>query len=413
MSNEVRKLLQRVAERESFGALSAERDAKIRSRVFSRVALDAAKAPRLGVLGALRAPFYGMGFSPVLKPVGVLFALFVAVMGSAMGVFASVDSLPGDPLYRVKLASERARLSFAGSDEEQARLFVEFSGRRADEVSRILEKPATVLREAQVKEAVSNLRWQVTSVRTKLSALHKEQKDEAVPLAKLVDRKVTDVEETLSASKEKASESVRADVEEAAALVRIATVEALKVMAEKEGTVAETDTLAKKVAAQISDVRTSHAVALKLVADEKAELRTCTAQGLLQDADKALLTTLKEADASLVQAGELLVAAEAAVDKKVYTTALENSERASKLVEDVRKLFAPHTDAVKSSVIAPKEQPTTNVLEKTETQGVVPKENPVCPNNDCKSVETTAPKAEIPTNTSATPSGDDAIQIKL
>ncbi len=69
--------------------------------------------------------------------VSLVLALLLAGGGT---VVASASSLPDQPLYPVKLATERVQLAFARSAVTQARLEAKFADRRISELSQMAEK---------------------------------------------------------------------------------------------------------------------------------------------------------------------------------------------------------------------------------------------------------------------------------
>jgi hypothetical protein len=80
-------------------------------------------------------------FAPVLRPAWVTAIIAVVLLAGASGtVAASGNSLPGEMLYPVKTATEQVRLTFAGSDETKAELYVKFTNERVDEVIRLAER---------------------------------------------------------------------------------------------------------------------------------------------------------------------------------------------------------------------------------------------------------------------------------
>jgi len=68
----------------------------------------------------------------------VIGVLFVLVAGGSTAAAAS-NSLPGEILYPVKLATERVQFAFTFSEEGTARLHAKFAGRRAEELARLAE----------------------------------------------------------------------------------------------------------------------------------------------------------------------------------------------------------------------------------------------------------------------------------
>jgi len=81
-------------------------------------------------------------------------AAAVLVMGSGT-VFAADSSLPGSPLYPVKLVTEDVRISMAGSDIQKATLYAEFAEKRVDEMTRLVETGKSE-RVGQVAERFDN-----------------------------------------------------------------------------------------------------------------------------------------------------------------------------------------------------------------------------------------------------------------
>ena len=74
-----------------------------------------------------------------LRPLTIAAALVLAVLGAAGGtVYASQDALPDSPLYRVKLATEDARVWFTFDDSGKAELLLDQSSERTNEVMEML-----------------------------------------------------------------------------------------------------------------------------------------------------------------------------------------------------------------------------------------------------------------------------------
>ncbi|MBL7119144.1 MAG: hypothetical protein ISS53_00505 [Dehalococcoidia bacterium] len=79
-----------------------------------------------------------LGWLPRWATAAVIGVLFVLVAGSGT-VAAASDSLPGEILYSVKMATERVQFAFTFSDEGTARLHAKFAARRAEEMARLAE----------------------------------------------------------------------------------------------------------------------------------------------------------------------------------------------------------------------------------------------------------------------------------
>lgn len=66
--------------------------------------------------------------------------ILVVVLGGGATVAASTNAMPDDFLYPVKLAVERTRVAFAGSDMSKAKLEAKFAARRVEEIAKMSEE---------------------------------------------------------------------------------------------------------------------------------------------------------------------------------------------------------------------------------------------------------------------------------
>ena len=74
-----------------------------------------------------------------LRPLSIAAVVVLAVLGAAGGtVYASQDALPDSPLYRVKLATEDARVWFTFDDSGKAELLLDQSSERTNEIMGML-----------------------------------------------------------------------------------------------------------------------------------------------------------------------------------------------------------------------------------------------------------------------------------
>lgn len=83
----------------------------------------------------------GNFFAVLMKPAWATILLVVIVLAAGSGTVAAANnSLPGEPLYSVKTATESVRLAFAFSEESKADLYVKLTDRRVEEIVRMAEK---------------------------------------------------------------------------------------------------------------------------------------------------------------------------------------------------------------------------------------------------------------------------------
>jgi hypothetical protein len=80
-----------------------------------------------------------LGWVPRWAVIVASVVLVILVAGGGT-VAAASDSLPGETLYPVKLATERVQLAFTFSDVGKAKLHAKFAGRRVEEMARIVER---------------------------------------------------------------------------------------------------------------------------------------------------------------------------------------------------------------------------------------------------------------------------------
>lgn len=194
---------------------------EIRDTLVKLAAHDLERAPRINPFAAqfsfarILMPYRMSHY--VLRPVFVsVLVLGVALGGFATSVSASYQSLPGDILYGVKLATEGAQVKLAGDAQAKVELTVEFAGRRVTEMTKIIERPAPAQKKVeQVKVAVKQMKDDLATVQKQITELKTDQPEKVVEVAKLVDRKTEELHHTLSKTAEKAPGDMQGAVKEA------------------------------------------------------------------------------------------------------------------------------------------------------------------------------------------------------
>ena len=103
-----------------------------RARLLSEAVQQREKGRRQAVLGGLRVP-------PRLRRglLGVALSLALLLMVGSGAVSAAVGSLPGSPLYPLKLAVEDARLTLTFSSPARTQLYMRFASERTAEMVRL------------------------------------------------------------------------------------------------------------------------------------------------------------------------------------------------------------------------------------------------------------------------------------
>ena len=357
MEKNLGQLLKTVKDSPKLGKLDSRVIENVRVRLMEQIANSSAPASAPTLFDALRAPFHGVEFRSILQPVtamGVVFALGFSWVGS---VFASMNSVPGDALYSLKIASEHAQLSFAGSDDSRARLHVEFANRRAEEVSQLLENKSD---QSQVKVAMGNLKTELQSVSDHLS--NAQDKEGALALAKLVDRKVGNLEATIDSNLEGATDSVKQEAAEVKDVVKVASVQALTMIAKEDGSKPSvTESLEKKVSAHLAEVKVTLKKGMKDANEvQEAFAKRAARLPIVSEADRKLAAELKQMKSDLADANDSLADADTAMSKKEYAGVMKISGAANEIATKAESRLA------ELKVETPKDEPIEVPVPETE-----------------------------------------------
>jgi len=116
----------------------------------------------------------------IMRSVFVGFLIIaVTVSGWISGVNASYNSLPGETLYTVKLATERFQIAL-GDNETQVKLNLEFASRRVEEATQVVKTNPQL-----AVDAIAHADKTVNSAKKKFSsAVQKKNPEQAVAFAK-------------------------------------------------------------------------------------------------------------------------------------------------------------------------------------------------------------------------------------
>lgn len=212
----------------------------------------------LGVREAFRY-FMPQGFvSWISRPAMAVASLVVILAGgSVMSVSAAEQSMPGDFLYGLKLATEQARLALTSTKGDKLKLKTEFTARRIVELKQVVAEDRQTEKVVQVTEI---LKRDMNTLKEQLDEVAKESPaEQAAEAAKLVDQKSNEVISALQESKGELPPETKEKMTEAQSVAADAGVKALEVLVEKHQESSEA-VPAQEVAQAIQD----HA---KLVAD--------------------------------------------------------------------------------------------------------------------------------------------------
>lgn len=170
----------------------------LRQEIAKQGAPAPAHQPRTAMVDVLlRIP--GELTDLVARPVALASLLVAMVLGGWIGgVNASLDTVPGDVFYGVKLASERAQLTLA-APAARAQLHDEFASRRLGEVERLIESGAGTT-DDRVQTALNGFKKQIDGAQATLADTESEKN--SVELARIIDEKSQELEVVLELAEE-------------------------------------------------------------------------------------------------------------------------------------------------------------------------------------------------------------------
>jgi hypothetical protein len=188
----------------------------------------------------------------IKQPAVVTVVLIMAVLfgGSAAGMIASRNAMPGDSLYIAKIISEKTRSTMTFNETDKAKLGVEFAGNRAKELSEVLAEPdnASQDKEQKVAELSDNFKKEINQVKNRLEKISTyssakiinnktapaETKEKA-EIGKAGEEKInSDNGKIFRADTGKATSGIQISVPDTGAPVKIESIDAKKTLEEAE-----------------------------------------------------------------------------------------------------------------------------------------------------------------------------------
>ncbi|MFH1078423.1 MAG: DUF5667 domain-containing protein [Patescibacteria group bacterium] len=169
-----------------------------------------------------------MARGPVLA---VLSIFAIALGGSIASVSAAENSLPGDFLYSLKLATEQARLALTSAKEDKLKLKVEFTSRRGEELKQVAKEDVPEQSE-RVAQAAEILKRDLQTVTEQLDDVRNTNTDDKMvaEVAKLVDQKSGELVQALQETKTALPDESKGKVMEAQAAAADTGVKAIEVL---------------------------------------------------------------------------------------------------------------------------------------------------------------------------------------
>lgn len=325
------------------------------------------------------------------RPMLVLaLALGATIGGWVAGVSASQNSLPGDALYGVKLATEKTQVTLAavtGDKEAETQLHLKFAGRRSQEVKKVIEEnhPDAPQR---AEAAIEGLKKSIESAKQNVEDVGEKDVVRAVVLAKDVSKKTTEINKDLTEAvavakpEQSLTKEVVADTKQ---IVTTTGLETIKIVAEKSTKVTDektADTVQKQVKeiveekiSTLSQEKQVSADALKTLTDLPAQSATTTASNLsptststplvpaarTSTSTAAVRETVKDivekVDKSSELVDKMIGDAKVLVEQKNIIEAIEKVKEVTKVSTETTRAVTEATETVKKILAEPIKTP--------------------------------------------------------
>jgi len=291
----------------------------------------------------------------LLKPASVFFSISLLVLTSGIfTVSASQATIPGDTLYKLKLATEKVQKVLTTTEHKKAELEITFAGKRIDELEKIVNDSLVPDEEQdeKVTEVITKFNKNITSAGATLNDLKSsESTEDTLSLAEVIDEKVTAYAEVLKEVADDVSDVVKDAVEDARASAEANSDAALVVIVEQhEDGSADTDgdALANKVDTKITKVEDLLAELDMALIDLTNS--TTTDINVMTDGEEDSATSteslLQEQDEIIIEAGKALKEAKQLVDDGELGGALLKTSDTKALVKGVQDTIDGVADAI-------------------------------------------------------------------
>jgi len=295
----------------------------------------------------------------VVRP-AVAVMLIVGMMfgGWVTTVSASYNSLPGEYLYAVKMATEAVQVAVAPKPVE-TKLHAEFAVRRAQEVAQIVSKTESSPEKVKKVEAtVKSLQKELDSAKGGLKDLKENgSKSDAAQAAKVVGEKAVEVQRVIEQTKNQVSPANTPVV-----VVTQATAAAAKDALNAVNKESTSSTTGAGIVGAIANTNTASSAPVKELSALKESLKSAgvAAEDASAKAIQVLVDTHKE-DKQSVSSADV----KNAVDKKIQSV----EEKMQSVNSQLQSIVATSTPAGSSTAVNRSE---TKILEKAVEKVVEP-----------------------------------------
>ena len=304
-------------------------------------------------------------FRLVARPALAVVSVVALILGSGLSVSASQLALPGDPLYGLKLVSEKVQVALTFDKNEETKMHVELAGKRIDEIKRIRDNSDSPQNKAQkINVAMDGFQQEISTVQNNLATIKNDLPAAAtVEVAQIVDDKTAEYQKDLTAATTDelpAGDNSNEKINQGIDLTETTSDQALAVIIDSQNQVSAAVEQAEDITQKVGD---KVSLAEAKVANVEGQLKS-----LPQPTDE-VSTSAAEAQQTIDQAKELLTEAHTALDQNNLSDALSKATESKELARQVEHIVSDATLAAANSepvpcedcVIVPDANTNTNV----------------------------------------------------
>ena len=195
MSQEILRQLKEQRANTDFGAVSLVDRESQKQRLMQAIGANQ-ETRKVSSFDAVWKVVEHVRIAFVSMPTAMATAMLVIVFGGSVGMVGAANSLPGDTLYSVKVASEKARLKIA-SQERKVLLRTEFAQRRLEEAAKLSADPD------RAAQAFAGFEVQVKEAKRELEGFKQAEPEAAARVAVEVDGKLDELNNMVNGQVEK------------------------------------------------------------------------------------------------------------------------------------------------------------------------------------------------------------------
>ncbi len=306
---------------------------QIRAQEVSAQPTRVLSRPWVVLSGSISAAFHALAGGLFAHPTALAATVTMFLAGSTSAVFVAEQSIPGEPLYPVKLTKEQVAIALATDPDSRTKIELGLVAVRLNELSEVANRPAEdENRDRQVEQIAQTVADNLSNVTKKLDSIKKiGEPHKVAKLATSVAQATEEYEKTIAGLENSSANDKLGRVIET---IDRTNTKALEVIVEK------------KDSAGISEESITKDISQKIekAAQKLEKIKVTMAASATAKSDAKLAGNAREAES-------LLEAAKDSMAKKDYKTALAS-------ISQTADLMAGVAEKLQIGIIAPPDKNT-------------------------------------------------------